>query len=236
MSSSKIIRKGGESPQSYTLEELGGPVPQVEIGGFRAIRLGQEELDAEPEDTEPYQPPPCIPEEEALRRIHEAHADGVKEGRKLADTALAKVSEALAQALLATGSLRARLLQESEEDLLKLSVLIARTVMLRELSCDPGFLATVVRGAVDLASDGGEVVVRLNPEDYAQVAQRPEFAALSGDKRNITLRGDPAVAPAGCLVETVRGNIDAGLDAQLDEIYRRLCEEKCARRGEHAAD
>ena len=160
----------------------------------------------------------------------------MKEGRRLAETALAKVSEALAQALLATGSLRARLLQESEEDLLKLSVLIARTVMLREFTCDPGFLATIVRGAVDLASDGGEVVVRLNPEDYAQVAERPEFAGISGDKRRITLKGDPTVVSAGCLVETVRGNIDAGLDAQLDEIYRRLCEEKCARRGEHVID
>jgi len=236
MSSSKIIRKGGDPQKCYTLEPLGSELPKRELAGFRAIHLGEEEKDLEPEDQEPYQEPPCIPEEEALRRIQEAHEDGVKEGSKVAEAALAKVSEALAQALLATGSLRAQLLQESEEDLLKLSVLIARTVMLRELSCDPGFLATLVRGALELASDGGEVVVRLNPEDYSQVAERPEFAGLSGEKRRIAFKADPAVASAGCQVETVRGNIDAGLDAQLDEIYRRLCEEKCARRGEHGAD
>ena len=236
MSSSKIIRKGGEPQTDYTLGPLGVEILKPAQGGFRPIRLGEQENDCGTEDPEPSPPPPCIPEEEALRRIQQAHGDGVKEGRRLADAALAKVGEALAQALLATGSLRAQLMQESEEDLLKLSVLIARTVMLRELSCDPGFLATVVRGALELASDGGEVVVRLNPEDYAQVAERPEFFGLSGDRRRITLKGDPAVASAGCLVETVRGNIDAGLEAQLDEIYRRLCEEKCSRRGEHGAD
>lgn len=236
MSSSKIIRNGGELHKSYPLEPLGGELPKREACGFRAIHLGQEEMDLDPEELEPCAPPPCIPEEEALLRIQQAHSDGVKEGKKSADAALAKVSEALAQALLATGSLRARLMQESEEDLLKLSVLIARTVMLRELSWDPAILAGMVQGAVELASDGGEVVVRLNPEDYALVAMRPEFAQVSGEKRRVTLKEDPAVASAGCLVETVRGNIDAGLDAQLDEIYRRLFEEKSSRRGEHGAD
>jgi len=236
MSSSKIIRKGGDPQKCYTLEPLGSELPKRELAGFRAIHLGEEEKDLEPEDQEAYQEPPCIPEEEALRRIQEARADGVKEGSKAAEAALAKVSEALGQALLATGSLRAQLLQESEEDLLKLSVLIARTVMLRELSCEPGILAGVVQGALALASDGGEVVVRLNPDDYLLIEQRPEFSAVSREKRRVTLKGDPAVPSAGCLVETARGSIDAGLESQLDEIYRRLFEEKNARRGEYGAD
>jgi len=236
MSSSRIIRKGGEPQRCYTLEPLGGELPKPEQCDFRAVRLGVEESVPAEEDAEPCEPTPCIPEEEALRRIQQAHGDGVKEGRQQAEASLATVSEALAQALLATGSLRARLLSESEEDLLKLSALIARKIMLREVSCDPGVLAGMVQGAVELASSGGEVVVRLNPEDYAAVAQRPEFAALSGEGRRITLKGDPAVVPAGCMVETVRGNIDAGLDAQLEEISRRLTEEKSARRGEHGKD
>ena len=236
MSSFKIIRKGGEPPRAFTLEPLGGELPPAGEAGFRAVQLGEEDKELAEEDAEPYEPPPCIPEEEALRRIHQAHADGVKEGRAIAEASFAKVSEALGQALLATGSLRARLLHDSEEDLLQLSTLIARKIMLREVSCDPGILAGMVHGAVEHASDGGEVVVRLNPEDYALVAGRPEFAELSGEGRRVTLKGDPAVASAGCLVETVRGNIDAGLDAQLDEIFRRLSEEKSERRGEHGED
>jgi len=216
-----------------TLEALGGELVRQEYPGFRAVQLGQQEQgDAEPE-VEPYQPPPCIPEEEALQRIEQAHADGVEEGKRQAEEALAQVSEALAEALVATGALRARLLQESEEDLLTLSTLIARKIMLRELSWDPSILTGMVRGALELASDAGEVVVRLHPEDYEYVAGRPEFAGLSGDKRRIAMKGDPAVPSAGCLVETARGNIDAGLDGQLDQIVRRLGEARSERRVGH---
>ena len=234
MSSSKIIRKGGEPQRSLALEPLGERPAAAEPQPFRPVLLGSEPPPAEPEE-EPAPPPPCIPEEEALRRIRQAKADGAREGRKAAEAAFASVSEALGQALLATGSLRAQLFKESEEDLLKLSVTIARSIVLREVSCNPGILAHIVKEAVGLASDGGEIVVRLNPEDHLLVAERQELAGLSGDKRRVVMKGDPSVPRAGCLVETARGNIDAGLESQLDEIYRRLCEEKC-RRGDYAWD
>jgi len=232
MSLSKIIRRGGEPQQVYTLEPIGKTPPAAPQEDFRPIQLGGEEP-AEVEQEE-QAAPPSIPEEEAERRIQQAHADGLKKGRQQAEADFAKVSEALAQALLATGSLRAQLLHEAEEDLLKLSVLIARKVMMREFACDPGIMAALVHGAVELASDGAEIVVRLNPEEFTVVSQCREFEALSSDTRRVTLKGDPAVGRAGCIVETVRGNIDAGVDAQLDEIFRRLTEERTGR-GEGAA-
>lgn len=232
MFSSKIIRKGAAGQQVLTLEPLGDLVPPAGEEVFRPIRLGgdePEEIEAlEPEPEPP--PPPCIPEEEAERRAKEAYAEGVRAGKQQAESDLAKVSEALAHALLATGSLRSQIVHEAEDDLLRLSVLIARKVMMRELSIDPGIVAGLVHGAVELAADEGEIVVRLNPEDYQVVAYSPEMAVLSRDKKRVTLKEDPAVRPAGCLVETARGTIDAGIEAQLEEIVRRLFEEKNARR------
>ncbi|WP_183350161.1 FliH/SctL family protein [Geomonas paludis] len=232
MSSSKIIRKGVDS-EAYTLEPLGAVlVPPAGQEVFRPIQLGGEEAPPVEEEEEPEAPPAVIAEDEALRRIQQAHAEGIKKGRQQAEEDLAKVSEALAQALLSTGALRAQLMHDAEEDLLKLSVLIARKVMMRELSLDPGLVAGLVHGAVELAADEGEIVVRLNPEEYQVVAYSPQFQALTRDRKKMTLREDPTLGPASCLVETVRGNIDAGLDAQLDEIMRRLSEERNARREE----
>lgn len=223
MSLSKII-KGDLGQRPFTLGPLGSLPSASGEEAFRPVQLGGEEPPELEEELPP--PPPCIPEEEALRRIQQAHADGVKKGHRQAEEDLAKVGEALAQALLATGSLRAQLMHEAEDDLLRLSVLIARKILMRELSCDPGILAGLVQGAVELATDEGEILIRLNPEEYAAVAFRPEFQALSGDKRRIALKGDPAIGPAGCVVETSRGNIDAGVEAQLEEIFRRLSEER----------
>ena len=229
MSSSKIIRKGIDS-RAFTLEPLGNLlVPPVGQEAFRPIQLAGE--DPPPADeAEPEVPPAVIHEEEALKRIQQAHAEGMKKGRQQAEEDLAKVSEAMAQALLSTGTLRGHLMHEAEEDLLKLSVLIARKVMMRELSLDPGLIANLVHGAVELAADEGDIVVRLNPQEYQVVAYSPQFQALSRDRKRISLREDPTVGPAGCIVETVRGNIDAGFEAQLEEIMRRLSEERNARR------
>jgi flagellar assembly protein FliH len=230
MSSSKIIRKGGEPHRPFTLEPLANDRPEPEPDLFKAVRLGHEEEEEAEEEEELPPPPPSIPEEEALRLIREAREEGEQEGKRQGDAELAKMNDTFAQALLSIGTLRARLLHEAEEDLLKLSVLIARKIVLRELACDPGVLAGLVYGAVELAADGGEVVVRLNPEDHALVMKRPEFQELLSDQRSIAIKADPVIGPAGCLVETVRGNIDAGLDAQLDELFRELAEEKTARR------
>lgn len=229
MSSSKIIRKGVDS-QAFTLEPLGNelvPPPGQDV--FRQVALAGEEP-VPVEEEEPEAPPVMVPEEEALRRIQQAHAEGMKKGRQQAEEDLAKVSEAMAQALLATGAVRGQLLHEAEEDLLKLSVMIARKVMMRELAMDPGLIANLVHGALELAADEGEIVVRLNPEEYQVVAYSPQFQALSRDRKRIVLREDPTLGPASCVVETVRGNIDAGFEAQLEEIMRRISEQRNARR------
>lgn len=233
---SKVF-KGPES------EEL-RPVPHealrelalLQPEGFKAVALGarEPEPDESPEEEELPPPPPMILEEEALARIAEAREEGMREGKRQAEMELSSVAEALAQSLLQTQALRERVLCESEEDLLLLAVAIARKVVLAEISLHPEILARVVRGAVEALSEGDQVVVRLSRDDYRQAADCPEFAQLLQEKRRISLKADPALPPGGCLVETERGNIDAGLESQLDEILRRLLEQKNARRAEEA--
>jgi flagellar assembly protein FliH len=232
MFSSRILRE--ESVRPYLLRQLGEALPPVEQGGFRPLLPGDEappEEGPEPVELMPPQPAPAVmPEEEALALVRQAHADGVRDGRAQAGAELSAASRALAEALSKTAALHAKLLHDAEEDLLKLAVLIARRVMLRELSCDPGILAGLVRGAVELVPDADELLLRLHPEDHALVAAAPEFEALLRENPGVSVKADPSVPCAGCLLETSRGNIDAGMDAQLDEILRRLLEERSARR------
>jgi flagellar assembly protein FliH len=236
LSRSKIIRKGMLEPATFTLEPLGPALPEISTADevFRPFPLGRSEVpQVEAEEVAVVEEiPPGIPEEEALRMAREAHAEGLREGRAQAEAELSSVCEALGKALLATGSLRPQLLHEAEDDLLKLSVLIAKKIMLREFACDPGIMAGVVQAAVEMACDEGNVVVRLNPAEYLVAVECVEFKELLREHPGINLKPDAAVGRAGCLVETARGNIDAGVEAQLDEILRRLVEEKSEHREE----
>jgi flagellar assembly protein FliH len=229
MSSSRIIRSGEELSRLYILEPLAELAPATDQELFRPVRLGGE-VEQEYEDhAEEEAIVPCIPEEEALLRITEARAEGAREGREEARGELAAACAALSQALLEIAPLKEKLMHEAEEDLLKLAVGIARKVMLRELATDPRVLAGLVRGALETASATDEIAVRLNPDQYPLVAECRELQELAQGERSISFKADPAIPPAGCVVETVRGTLDAGIDAQLDDILRRLLDEKSTR-------
>jgi len=48
---------------------------------------------------------------------------------------------------------------------------------------------------------------------------------FSGE-RALELKADDSVTPGGCIVDTAMGEIDARTDSQVDEIFRRLMEER----------
>lgn len=197
-------------------------------GEAEAIHVGEDEPEAEAAPLEVVQEEviPGISEEEAARKVQAAFHEGVREGSRQAEESLSKVSEALAKALLSTGGLRQKVMQESEEDLLSLAVMIARKIILQEISIDRRILVNIVREAVSNVSDGDEIVVRLNPADYEIVADNKHFSPGANEKRRMTLKADENISSGGCLVDTSMGAIDARIDAQIDEIFRRFTEER----------
>jgi flagellar assembly protein FliH len=61
--------------------------------------------------------------------------------------------------------------------------------------------------------------VRLHPVDHQNVTAGMKGAAANSQ---VTLVGDPRIARGGCRVESEYGDIDAGVDAQIQEIARAL--------------
>ncbi|MBJ6724745.1 FliH/SctL family protein [Geomesophilobacter sediminis] len=220
----------------FVRDQLGAAPKSEEKAAFQPISFGLpepvEEAVAEPEEEILPPPPPGIPEDEVARMVEQAYEDGARDGKLQAQTELSSLCEALGEALVTLGPLREQLMQESEEELLKLAVAVARKVILREITLDPAILAGMAAAAVEFATREDEIVVRLNRAQYQQLAEDPEYVRLFADNRRVSFKGDPALPAASCLVETVRGNIDAGVDSQLDEILRRLIEEQHTRHEE----
>lgn len=177
--------------------------------------------------------PPDLPgmvvlsEEELQSRVNEVFQNGLEEGRRQAERGLANVFKSLRDGVAALNDLRSRVVKESEEDLLKLAVMIARKVIQQEITQSPRVLSRIVAAAVSECSDRDRVVIHLNPNDYAVVAaDRQVFLGALGEEGQISLISDDAIGPGGCLVETATGTVDARIEAQLDELYRALLEER----------
>lgn len=173
-----------------------------------------------------------LSEEDLSARLNDAFQNGLQEGKNLAERGLVNVFRALRTASESIHSVRDKVLRESEDELVKLVILVARKVILKEVAQDRTILSGVVRHAVEGISERDEITVRLNPDDYALVsADRGDLLSKELVTDRMHIKPDPTVQAGFCQVDTEMGTIDASIDAQLDEIYRRMLEERSVSAG-----
>ena len=168
-----------------------------------------------------------ICEEELSRQVEEAYQRGIEEGRRQAERGLGNVFKALREGTAGITGLREKVLRESEDDLLKLAILVARKIIQQEITQDPKILSQIIGVAIGGLAEQDRITIRLNPTDYALVnANRQLYLPWTGEGAQINLTPDEAILPGGCMVDTATGTVDARIDVQLDEIYRRFMEDR----------
>jgi flagellar assembly protein FliH len=103
--------------------------------------------------------------------------------------------------------------------MVQLALAVARRVVHREISLDRDLLVAMARVALDRLGESAQVTVRLSPEDFdATAAAR----ASQWTGTNVTVVADSRVSRGGCRIESDLGAMDAGADAQIQEIARAL--------------
>jgi|SRR5579863_5604836 len=164
-------------------------------------------------------------EREYEQRIHAARAaalaEGETAGRTRAAAELQPVLERLARAIEELGQLRARLRREAETDLLRLALAIARRVLRREMAVDPDAMHGLVLGALEKLQAQEICRVRVHPSHAVQL--RAWLQPRAGGAP-IDVVADPGCAAGDVIFETERGNLDASVDSQLQEIERGLAD------------
>jgi len=164
-------------------------------------------------------------QQQAEQKVREAHTAGLREGeaagRARATDEVRPVIERMARAIEEMGSLRGRLRAEAEADLVQLALAIARRVLRREIAIDPDALHGLVLGA--LAKLQGQEIARVRVHP-AHVEALTTCLRQNLNAENIEVIPDPSRAVGGILFETPRGNLDASVDSQLQEIERGLAD------------
>lgn len=247
MSSSRIIKSEQlevSDISGFNFREIGPsavlPVTERQVTAFAPMDLIREsgrfipdnepppeEPEAEPEPVETGPPTVQITEEDLGQRIDDAFNSGLKEGKELAERGLVNVFKSLRAAGETIHDLREKVLRESEDELINLIMLVAGKVIVREISEDRTILAGVVRHAIAGLSEREEITVRINPDDYLLVTKgQDDYLRNELLSDRMQLKPDPTVASGFCQVDTGMGTVDAGMDAQMEEIYRHLLEQR----------
>jgi len=155
---------------------------------------------------------------------------GYEEGRLAAfnDAAdrIAAIEAGWAEALDAFHDRRARMLEESRADVLRLAVAVGERVARRAIECDPAAVERTLAAALDAVLAPDKLVVRISADDARIVADAmPRLAARLSGSPHVEITPDPALAHGECVVTTAGGEIDARIDTQLDRIAEALLPE-----------
>jgi flagellar assembly protein FliH len=164
-----------------------------------------------------------IAELERLRQLDKAEAhhrgveDGLRRAREEAATEVKKAFDQVAHALEDLAKMKRQLRVEGEHELVKLSLAVARRILYRELSTDPGSIEGIVHAALQKLQQREASKVRVWPAAVPAVR-----AALDriGSRSGIEIVPDPGLATGAILFETSLGDLDASIETQLQEIQR----------------
>lgn len=157
-------------------------------------------------------------------------AQGQKDGLALEERQIEEKGKQLDALFTEINDLRAKIYAEAEEELLKMSILIAKKIIGQEIETDPQIIGRTIRSAMKYLVDKNHVHILINPEDMEEVRRiLPEIAELTkGGKFQVI--EDHAIKRGGCVLNSGFGRINATLDDQIEMLEKEIDEElRCSR-------
>lgn len=135
---------------------------------------------------------------------------------------IAQARAQVASAIAGFAQERATYYEQVEREVVQLALSIARKVLHREAQVDPLLLVGIVRVALEQMGSGTEVLVRVHP---AQASSWKAYLAQAMDPRNLPrVIEDPEIDESRCVLQTLLGTTEIGLEVQLKEIERGLAD------------
>jgi flagellar assembly protein FliH len=163
-------------------------------------------------------PQPAVSPAQEKEIFAKGFAQGERAGAQAAQQQNAALAKQLTTTLEDLMRVRNEMIRHTEKQMVQLALAVARRVVHREVATNTDTLLAMMRVALERLSDAAKVTVRLNPVDHQSIT------AGTGNtpSAHVTLAADPRIARGGCKVESEYGDIDAGVDAQIQEIARAL--------------
>jgi flagellar biosynthesis/type III secretory pathway protein FliH len=133
---------------------------------------------------------------------------------------LHQAGEALQTAMRELETARMEMQIELETNALDLAMDIARRITMREVQTGQYDIDAILREALLLLPQRGQIVVHLNGDDL----QRCGLTESLEEQESCQVRfvADSKIPPAGCLVESLEGSVELSPELSLDRTHQAL--------------
>lgn len=115
-----------------------------------------------------------------------------------------------------------KLFSEHKEEIAKLSVEIARKVLMQKVQEGDYEIESIVKEALKSAPERHDVVVHLNAEDFARCEKARQQNKTDGSLAGVKFISDDNIGRAECMVETPKGIIESLIEEHLERIGKAL--------------
>ncbi len=155
----------------------------------------------------------------------------IRQARQIAEergyaAGMARAEGELGAAIAAASEMAARLESAAPREttavahaVVEVALAVVRKILDAEVSADPTHLVSAVEGAVSLVNGSPQVRIFLHPAAIGPV--RAAWEAAHGRSylgKDWVFEADPTLPRGGCALRHEHGFVDAGLEAQLEEI------------------
>lgn len=218
--SSESMQNQDVAPNSGTgtfiaLEEAS--IAQVDFIPF--CEIGNDNLPNGPIHADEKKSPETI-EQEAYEK---GFAQGEKDGLELGQEKAKKQLKHLDSLITEIENLRHEIIKNQERQILDVAFAVAEKIILAQAQVDPDLVRRTLLKAFELTSTKNKIGLRVNPKDFELVEQiKPELFERFKDLKALTITSDPGVTRGGCLLESEQGEVDAGIETQLEKVYQDL--------------
>lgn len=181
----------------------------------------------------------ALAEQQAIRE--KAYNDGQKEGYSVGEAKgisageqaaaeeikfdwnnLMKESEMLVNELQSS---RMGIIKSSEEEILKLAIAFAKTIIKTEPLIQPEIVLNNISEAINKVAEVDKIVMRVNMRDKSMCEDhKNKFLSRLSSVSELIITEDPNLSPGGIKIETSVGTIDASIEAQTRELEKALIE------------
>ncbi len=151
-----------------------------------------------------------------IGRLEQELQQGRQQYRQLEQQAVMSIQQSVTE----LGRYQKKVAEESERQIVRLSLEIAKKIVHREVQVDGSILVTMVKFALEYVADARKVRIHVHPEDLSLIRTTPEWDPLERGGLPMEWIGDPSMERGGFLVESDMGMIDGRLSRQFQEIER----------------
>lgn len=157
-------------------------------------------------------------EEQARKIFEDAFAQGEKAGHEVGMKKVEQVLKRLNSYLGELDALRSHLLKQAEEMSVKLSLIFAEALVLKECSEKREIIVNMAKRALEICEDKCDIVIRVRRED-AELLTRNALGHLK-------VVPDDTLKEPGFIVETGFGDIDGRISTQLAELKKEFLDDQ----------